>query len=465
MPSISLKLGELNKFPSTSQLLLTSTGTDMNSPQPTTLSQQLAKAFSGKKVFVTGHTGFKGSWLSEWLLHLGATVHGYALAPDTTPSLFNQLGLADRMEHEVADIRDAEAVNQSIHSFQPDFIFHLAAQPLVRRSYAVPVETYETNVMGTINVLEALRSYAGERLKGGDVEVLKRSQEFSAQPINFSTSQQSQRPVVAVIVTTDKCYENHESGRAYEESDPLGGHDPYSSSKAMAEIATAAYRKSYFQNGSVRIASARAGNVIGGGDWAEDRIVPDAMRALDQGEAIAVRNSSAVRPWQHVLEPLSGYLLLAARIAASRVEDESLSSSSGSGASTSTGQFQLASLCDAFNFGPGPDSNRTVSDLVQEILKHRQGEWSDASVPGALHEANLLNLSIKKAHQTLGWKPKWDFATTIKRTVTWYDQVYHKAVTPLEITRSQISEYQGLQSPWLSLKGMDTKIEREEDRL
>ena len=377
---------------------------------------------------MTGHTGFKGSWLSEWLLELGAIVHGYALAPDTTPSLFNQLGLADRMEHEVADIRDAEAVSKSIHSFRPDFVIHMAAQPLVRRSYSIPVETYETNVMGTINVLEALRSLT-----------------------STSTLQLQQLPLSAIIVTTDKCYENHESGRAYEETDSLGGHDPYSSSKAMAEIATATYRKSYFQNGPVRIASARAGNVIGGGDWAEDRIVPDAMRALDQGEAIAVRNSSAVRPWQHVLEPLSGYLTLAALIAAEQT--------------THNHQPTTAELCSAYNFGPGPDSNRTVADLVQEILKHRQGEWSDASVPGALHEANLLNLSIKKAHQTLGWKPKWDFATTIKRTVTWYDQVYHKAVTPLEITRQQISEYQGLQSPWLSLKGMDTKIEREEDRL
>ena len=410
--------------------------------QPTTLSQQLTKAFSGKRVFVTGHTGFKGSWLSEWLLDLGATVHGYALAPDTKPSLFEQLGLADRLEHEVADIRDGEAVRKSIHAFQPDFIFHLAAQPLVRRSYAIPVETYETNVMGTVNVLEALRSYAA----GSSLQVGR-----SDNSNQKSTTNNELSPVTAIIVTTDKCYENHESGRAYEESDPLGGHDPYSSSKAMAEIATAAYRNSYFQTGPVRIASARAGNVIGGGDWAEDRIVPDAMRALDQGEAIAVRNPKAVRPWQHVLEPLSGYLTLAALIAAEQT--------------THNHQPTTAELCSAYNFGPGPDSNRTVADLVQEILKHRHGEWSDAIVPGALHEANLLNLSIKKAHQTLGWKPKWDFATTIKRTVTWYDQVYHKAVTPLEITRSQIAEYQDLQSPWLSLKGMDTKIEREEDRL
>jgi CDP-glucose 4,6-dehydratase len=386
-----------------------------------TLQLQLTKTFSGKRVFVTGHTGFKGSWLSEWLLGMGAIVHGYALAPDTKPSLFEQLGLSDRMEHEIADIRDAESVRKSIQGFLPDFIFHLAAQPLVRRSYAIPVETYETNVMGTINVLEALRSLA-----------------------STSTLELQQSPVTAIIVTTDKCYENHESGRAYEESDPLGGHDPYSSSKAMAEIATAAYRNSYFQTGPVRIASARAGNVIGGGDWAEDRIVPDAMRALDRGEKIAVRNPNAVRPWQHVLEPLSGYLLLAARIAASRVEDESLSSSSESGASTSTGQLQLASLCDAFNFGPGPDSNRTVADLVTEVLKTRQGGWTDASQPGALHEATLLNLSIEKAERLLGWKPKWGFDETIAKTVSWYARVHAGAVTPLKITRTQIAEYQGI---------------------
>ncbi len=357
-----------------------------------TLQLQLTKAFSGKKVFVTGHTGFKGSWLSEWLLQLGATVHGYALAPDTTPSLFNQLGLANRMEHEVADIRDAEAVSKSIRSFQPDFIFHLAAQPLVRRSYAIPVETYETNVMGTINVLEALRSLA-------------------------STFQLQQSPVTVIVVTTDKVYENHESGRAYEEADPLGGHDPYSSSKAMAEIATAAYRDSYFQKGPVRVASARAGNVIGGGDWAEDRIVPDAMRALDGGCAIPVRNPGAVRPWQHVLEPLSGYLLLASRLA------------------------QDPSVASSFNFGPGPEANRSVRDLSEEILKHRQGAWKDVSDPGALHEATFLNLSINKAREILGWTPRWDFATTAEKTVSWYRDVHDGIVTPAGMTASQIREY------------------------
>jgi len=232
--------------------------------------------------------------------------------------------------------------------------------------------------MGTINVLEALRSLA-----------------------STSTLQLQRSSVTAIIVTTDKCYENHESGRAYEEQDPLGGHDPYSSSKAMAEIAVSAYRDSYFRNSTIRVASARAGNVIGG-DWAEDRIVPDAMRALDRGEPIAVRNPKAVRPWQHVLEPLSGYLVLAARIAESAVEVESLSSGPACGTSTSTVQLQLASLCDAFNFGPGPDSNRTVSDLVDEVLKTRQGGWIDASQPGALHEATLLNLSIEKAERLLG---------------------------------------------------------------
>lgn len=378
----------------------------------------LSGAFEGKRVWLSGHTGFKGSWLSEWLLDLGAIVHGYALAPDTSPSLFDQLGLAGRLEHEVADVRDFDSVRRSIHCFRPDFVIHMAAQPLVRRSYAIPVETYETNAMGTIHVLEALRSYASERLKGGEVESLNRSAAASSQPINFSTSQRSQRPVVAVIVTTDKCYENHESGRAYEETDPLGGHDPYSSSKAMAEIVTAAYRNSYFWKSPVRVASARAGNVIGGGDWAEDRIVPDAMRALDKGKKIAVRNPRATRPWQHVLEPLGGYLTLAVRLA------------------------QTPSLATAFNFGPGPDANRTVADLVTEILKNRPGAWEDVSDPAALHEARFLNLSIEKAKRLLGWQPRWNFEETIKRTVTWYDQVQGNAVTPLEITRSQIAEYQ-----------------------
>ena len=369
----------------------------------------LRQSFKGKRVWLSGHTGFKGSWLSEWLLDLGAIVHGYALAPDTAPSLFDQLELAERLEHEVADIRDAHAVRKSIHAFHPNFVIHMAAQPLVRRSYAIPVETYETNVMGTINVLEALRSFF--------------------------------HPCAAVMVTTDKVYQNHESGRAYEETDPLGGHDPYSSSKAMAEIATSAYRDSYFKNHPVKIASARAGNVIGGGDWAADRIVPDAMRALDKGESIAVRNPNAVRPWQHVLEPLSGYLMLAAALVNPELKQQVESLSTAESTSTSTGQLQLASLCDAFNFGPGPDANRSVRDLTEEILKHRKGAWNEADEVGPLHEANQLNLSIDKAGKILGWTPSWDFADTVEKTISWYRDVHDGKSPPSEVTIAQIHEY------------------------
>jgi CDP-glucose 4,6-dehydratase len=346
------------------------------------------QAFEGKRIWLSGHTGFKGSWLSEWLLQLGAVVHGYSLAPDTTPALFDQLGLQGRLEHEVADIRDAVVVRKSIQQFQPDFVIHMAAQPLVRRSYTIPAETYETNVMGTINVLEALGGFS--------------------------------HPCAVVIVTTDKVYQNHESGRAYEETDPLGGHDPYSSSKAMAEIATSAYRDSFFQNHHVKVASARAGNVIGGGDWAEDRIVPDAMRALDMGQTIAVRNPNAVRPWQHVLEPLGGYLTLVARLA----ED--------------------SAAAMPFNFGPGPESNRTVEDLVAELLKHREGSWRDASDPKAPHEATLLNLSIARSERILNWRPKWGFEQTLEKTAVWYRDVHENKSTPLDITRRQIAEYQGI---------------------
>lgn len=372
-----------------------------------TLQLQLTKAFSGKKVFVTGHTGFKGSWLSQWLLDLGATLHGYALAPDTTPALFNQLGLANRLEHEIADIRDAAAVKKSLLDFQPDFVIHMAAQPLVRRSYLIPLETYETNVNGTIHLLEALRSLS--------------------------------KPCAVVIVTTDKCYENHESGRAYEERDPLGGHDPYSSSKAMVEIATAAYRHSYFQDHCVRIASARAGNVIGGGDWAADRIVPDAMRALVEGQSISVRNPMAVRPWQHVLEPLSGYLRLASMLANAELSGGAVDVLNRS---APTANPSISELCGAFNFGPGPDSNRSVGDLIVQILKHLRGTWQDKSDPHAVHEATLLNLSIEKADRILGWRPQWGFEETIAKTVSWYDAVHQKNASPVEFTRRQIAEYQ-----------------------
>ncbi|MEA3186672.1 MAG: CDP-glucose 4,6-dehydratase, partial [Chthoniobacter sp.] len=264
-----------------------------------------SNAFLHRRVLVTGHTGFKGAWLCEWLLRLGAQVSGIGLDPITDPSLFKQLSLADRIKHHVEDVRNQRAIVSLVADISPDFVFHLAAQPIVRLSYQLPVETFAVNVMGTIHVLEAIRDHA--------------------------------RDCVAVFVTTDKCYENHEWLYAYREIDALGGHDPYSSSKAAAEIAVSAYRRSFFtsQNGSaVRVATARAGNVIGGGDWAVDRIVPDAMRSLSAGEPIRIRNKDSTRPWQHVLEPLGGYLWLAASLAGLDRDKDS-------------------ALCDAFNFGPG----------------------------------------------------------------------------------------------------------------
>lgn len=325
--------------------------------------------FTGKRVMVTGHTGFKGSWLCEWLLSLGAEITGLALAPDTNPSLFEQLGLADRLTHVVGDIRSRETVSRVIAAAEPDVLFHMAAQPLVRRSYREPVETWETNVLGTIHVLESLR-----RLD---------------------------KPCSAVMVTTDKCYENRERSWGYRETDPLGGHDPYSSSKAAAEIAVASWRRSFFHGpeSRARIATARAGNVVGGGDWAEDRIVPDAMRALSRGEAIKVRNPAATRPWQHVLEPLAGYLSLAAALAG-RPDDFGLES--------------------AFNIGPDRESNRPVRDLVEAICTIWPGRWEDLSDPRAVHEANLLYLDNAKAEALLGWRPTWAFDRTIDVTVAWY---------------------------------------------
>ena len=342
-------------------------------------SSAFADSYRGKRVLVTGHTGFKGSWLCEWLLSLGADVTGFALAPATTPALFDQLGLSQRLRHVLGDVRDLFAVRRVVEETQPDFIFHLAAQPLVRLSYEQPVETYATNVMGTVNVLEAVR------LSG--------------------------RPCVVVAVTTDKCYENKEWVHSYREEDPMGGYDPYSSSKGAAELVIASYRRSYFSGpGSmVRLASARAGNVIGGGDWALDRIVPDCIRALQRGEAIPVRNKIATRPWQHVLEPLSGYLWLGACLSDSRL---TVFGSQPSALSSP--------LTSAFNFGPALSSNRTVAELVQEILIHWPGKWEDRSDPHAVHEAKLLNLATDKAHHFLGWSPVWNFESTISQTVDWY---------------------------------------------
>ena len=349
--------------------------------------------FQGKRVLVTGHTGFKGSWLCEWLLSLGADVTGFSLAPSTEPALFNQLGLGERVTHTVGDVRDLAALKRVVDECSPDFVFHMAAQPLVLLSYDQPVETYATNVMGTVNLLEAVRRH------------------------------ESGRNCTVVAVTTDKCYENKEWVHSYREEDPMGGHDPYSSSKGAAELVVSAYRRSYFSGpGSrVNLVSARAGNVIGGGDWAPNRIVPDCMRALSEGKRISVRNKTATRPWQHVLEPLSGYMWLAACLSRpefSRYPDK---------------------LLGSFNFGPSLASNRNVAELVQEILKHWTGEWEDKSDPLAKHEAKMLNLAIDKAHHLLQWAPVWSFEETIDATVGWYRKA--QSENAHELTSSQISEY------------------------
>lgn len=350
------------------------------------MTSALDSAYSGKRVFVTGHTGFKGSWLCEWLLALGAEVVGYALDPQPHETLYSQLDIENRISRDIrGDLSDRHFLTKSIADFAPEIILHLAAQPLVRLSYDIPVETFATNVMGTAYLLDAIR------LAG--------------------------RPCSVVAVTTDKCYENREWLHAYREEDAMGGHDPYSASKGAAEIVIASYRRSYFPaTGPVKIASARAGNVIGGGDWAQDRIIPDCFRALSRGESIPVRNKIATRPWQHVLEPLSGYLWLAASLSENHPE-----------------------LASAFNFGPSLTSNRTVAELVAELLKHTGGKWIDASDPNALHEASKLNLSTDKAFHLLQWKPVWSFEETIAQTAAWYQTPPDSAA---DFTRSQITAYQ-----------------------
>jgi CDP-glucose 4,6-dehydratase len=292
-----------------------------------------------------------------------------------------------------ADIRDQQRLANELIDFEPDYVFHLAAQPLVRYSYAFPLETYETNVLGSIYLLEALR--------------------------------QTKQPCAVIMVTSDKCYENREWHFGYRENDPMGGNDPYSSSKGMAELAIAAYRKSFFAVSPVRIASVRAGNVIGGGDWALDRIIPDCIRACQNGLPIEVRNPLATRPWQHVLDPLSGYLQLAHRLLHCP--------SSGS---------ERATLEDGFNFGPNNDSNRTVKEVVSELLKHITGSWQDRSDPNAPHEARFLHLSTDKAQKVLNWQPTWNFADTVRHTAEWY-QTFLTGGDTRSLTQTQIQAFEG----------------------
>ncbi|WP_281718356.1 CDP-glucose 4,6-dehydratase [Pandoraea apista] len=326
-----------------------------------------ADFWRGKRVFLTGHTGFKGSWLSLWLQSMGASVHGYALSPPTTPSLFVEAGVIDGMTQSIADVRDFDAVMKAMMAFQPEIVIHMAAQPLVRVSYSEPVETYATNIMGTVHVLEAARRTLSVR--------------------------------AIVNVTTDKCYENKEWLWGYREDEPMGGRDPYSNSKGCSELVTAAYRQSFFHNeGSAALASARAGNVIGGGDWALDRLMPDILRAFEQRKPVVIRNPHATRPWQHVLEPLSGYLTLAERL-----YEEGQSSA------------------EAWNFGPLEEDARPV----QWIVEHMANAWGDGASwclddGEHPHEANYLKLDIAKARARLNWHPRWNLATALAYIINWH---------------------------------------------
>lgn len=352
-----------------------------------------------RRVLLTGHTGFKGSWLALWLLEMGAEVTGIALEPSERPNLFEQLQLSKRINHYSIDIRNPNLVWEALAMSSPEVVIHLAAQPLVRRSYIEPVLTWETNVMGTINILEAIR--------------------------------QLSEPCTAVMITTDKVYRNNEWLFGYRENDVLGGQDPYSSSKAAAEHAIHCWRASYCGNASdqnphLRIASARAGNVIGGGDWAQNRIVPDVVRALSNGEPIHVRNPHSTRPWQHVLEPLSGYILLA----------ECMHKSAAKNLMT-----EASALESSFNFGPALEANRSVQHLVEEALLHWQGSWSQSNENASSHESTLLSLNIDKAHHLLGWSPRWSFSKTVERTIRWYRNVHEQQNSAVACCLSDLEDY------------------------
>ncbi len=342
--------------------------------------------WKGRRVLLTGHTGFKGAWLSHWLLSRGAKVFGLSLAPEDSPCLFDELELAERMDHSICDIRNSANVNARVADADPDIVFHLAAQSLVRRSYREPQGTMDVNVMGTVNVLDALR--------------------------------ERDKPTAVVIVTTDKVYKNLEQNAPYFEDDQLGGHDAYSASKAAAEIAIASYRSSFFSGSPVRVATARAGNVIGGGDWAEDRILPDLARAFGDGQALVVRNRHAIRPWQHVLEPLKGYMDLADGLLDGRSDLET-----------------------AFNFGPVVSDQRPVQDLVSTSLNAWPGEVRYQSETNAPHEAGRLTLSIDKANSLLGWAPRWNFDQAVTRTVDWYRQ-FSSGVDAKTLVDADIEEFE-----------------------
>jgi CDP-glucose 4,6-dehydratase len=318
-----------------------------------------------KRVFLTGHTGFKGSWLSLWLSSLGAEVKGYALNPPTTPSLFNEAKVDLLIDSQIGDIRDQDALHESMIKFSPDILIHMAAQPLVRHSYDAPVETYETNVMGTVNVLESAR--VCKNLKA------------------------------IINITTDKCYENNGRSEGYKEGDPMGGHDPYSSSKGCAELVTSAYRRSFLKSQGVGLSSVRAGNVIGGGDWADDRLIPDILRSFEKNEPVVIRNPKATRPWQHVLEPLSGYLILAQKL----YEDQK-------------------EYAEGWNFGPNEQDVKPVDWILDKMISKWPGSSWELDQNSNPHEAAFLKLDITKAKYKLGWQPVWELSHTLEKIIGWH---------------------------------------------
>jgi CDP-glucose 4,6-dehydratase len=355
----------------------------------------LNQTYSGKKVLVTGHTGFKGAWLTTWLLNMGALVAGLSRDVPTHPSMFEVLGLEERISHHVTDVRDLSGIKRVIAAERPDFVIHLAAQAIVSQSYADPVETFQTNVLGTVNILEALRTVV--------------------------------HPCVAVMITSDKCYDNVEWDWGYRENDRLGGRDAYSGSKGAAELAIRSYVASFFKSGEgpIRLCVGRAGNVIGGGDWARDRIVADCMRAWSEGKPVDIRSPTATRPWQHVLEPLSGYLTLGSALA----ENSTLHG-------------------EAFNFGPRAEQNHTVLELLQDLAKSWRGiSGQDVvnvvdSIP--FHEAGLLKLNCDKALLRLKWEPNLTYRETVRFVGDWYGDFYDKRTDMFAFTQSQITEYESL---------------------
>lgn len=349
--------------------------------------------WNGRSVFLTGHTGFKGAWLTLWLLSMGARVHGFSLPPEGDPNLYSALRLDDRVGSTFGDVNDLDAVTQALASSKAEIVLHLAAQALVRASYRDPVLTFRTNVMGTVNVLEAVRRVGGV--------------------------------LGTVVVTTDKCYENVEQIWSYREGDPLGGRDPYSGSKAAAEIAASAYARSFFGPAEARkngaAATARAGNVLGGGDWAEDRLIPDIIRALSRGERVQIRRPDALRPWQHVLEPLAGYLMLAQRLA-----------------SDPTQAFE------SWNFGPDHDAERNVLEVARTVCRlWGRPEALEVTPYDGPHEASLLTLDNTKARLRLGWRPRLPFSETLELVVGWYRREVEGG-DPLALTQEQLAAYAAL---------------------